>query len=317
MHARFRCMTGLTTLRVLGLTGLVGLFGLAGCRTVSTQGVAQWREAVVSTREQSLAAFDAVNAVVREDQLAMVLSGQRQTLAEADFSPGLDTESLGRWEAGLGALVTYADAVTRLIGPDVTKSVGDSLGSAAVQLGTTAKIAELRQDRPLASAIGGLGERLAQASATSDARQIMLDADADIGALVERMREMVLVERADADEDGVQVVRRAGVLPTVETSWDTRLAVIEASFQKAGSDAGTRGGIARSYIDVIERKRRSVDTLRRLRESLGELAVMHNAVAQGQEADFGATLATIRLHILAARAIVNDLKAHSQPTEQK
>jgi hypothetical protein len=72
--------------------------GLSGCAAPgpTPKSVADWHDAVVAVREQSVTTFRVVNDLVRETQIKR--AANLSVLKEEDFHPGLDAESLATWK---------------------------------------------------------------------------------------------------------------------------------------------------------------------------------------------------------------------------
>lgn len=287
--------------RLAQLTMLAIVAILPACASVQREQVASWREAVAAAREQSNATFKLSNELIRDSQLRR--ARELSKITEADFTPGLDAASVARWNAAFDALTTYASAIEQLLDPKRPAGVGASLKAAGEQLGTTASIMALRKDGPISSAVGALGAKLIAASASSSARDIMLQTDPAVRDVTSHMASMLLLERLDADGDPVRV----GVQATVGSTWDMRLAELEAQF--ASAQPAERPAILEKYVKVVAQKQDAVASIASLRQSILALAPAHTAAAQGRSADVGFVIAQIREEVKTVKALLDELRA--------
>lgn len=279
-------------------------FLLPACNTVEPQQVGAWREAVVAARTQSAVTFKLTNELVRASQTERAAA--LTTLTEADFTPGLDSDSISRWNAALDCLSTYAAAVEQLISPDLPKGVGESLTRAGNQIGQTASATLLGSDHELSEAIGGLGAAVTKAAANHSARKIMLDAQPHVELVLTRMAEMLFMETPPDAVDAES--KQSGLLVMVETTWDQRLAELEATFADAVTAGKDRAGIVNDYASVLAQKQVSMEGIRSLRHTMLDLIPAHAAAAQGRPADLQSIIATIGEQIGTVKAVLEDIK---------
>ncbi len=285
---RARSWRGTTAACVAILIAFVG----AGCRNVDRAEVASWREAVATTSTQSSVTFDATNELVRDSRRQWLLV--QPELLESNLRPGLDAKSIARWNAALRALTEYASAVEVLLAPETSAAVGASAKGVSERIGAAANTSVLKADGALSKAVGRIAERIADAAAKGAARDLMLEADADVRVMLNQMSDMLLLEREDV---------RAGVVVTVETTWNTELAQIEEEFRVATTSAA-RGPILDRYIQTMARRDRATGALMSLRGALLNLASAHSAAANGRVGDVNSVIEQMRNDIAAMRSLI-------------
>lgn len=278
------------------LLAMVVTCAVVGCRSVDRAQVGAWREALMAADEQSSVTFQATNELVRDSRREWI--ARQPELLESDLRPGSDSASVARWQAALRALVAYASAVEVLLAPEASAGVGASVKGLSERIGVAANTTTLKADGALARAVGRLGERVAQAAANGEARRLMLEADADVRGVLNQMSDMLLLEQDDL---------RAGVVPTIEATWNTRLAQLEEQFRTASE--GQRGAIIDRYADAMARRDRATGAVLALRAGLLNLATAHSAAANGHVGDIKSVIEQMRRDIAEGRALIDALRA--------
>jgi hypothetical protein len=256
--------------------------------------VADWGKAITAAREQSDAAFMAVNALVRDRQIEYART--QPTLKESLFHPGLDSESVRLWLASLDALSAYAGNIAKLVDPAVFGGTGASAASMAKEITALAKL-DLFTKRPgLADAITKIGDAVAGAAARATAQKIVAKANPAVQDLLSQMGRMLAEPAGDVE---------TGMIPTVITNWNVRLGELQVRFLAPNAD---KAAIARQYATDLASRDSAVATLRGLKTALERLAESHAELAQGHSADTASMIAQIQEYTKLARSVLEDLK---------
>ncbi len=270
---------------------VLGVCVLAGCRGVAREDVVSWREALKVATEQSRATFEATNEQVDRSRFAWLV--KQPAISEELVRPALDGASVARWNAALRALTDYATAIELLLAPETSAEVGESVRAVGGHIGDAANTRAIKSDGPLSVAIGRISERLVQVNAGSTARQIMLEADPDVRAVLKQLSDMLLLERGDV---------RAGVVETIRVTRNNEIATIEEEFRDAPTQE--RWAVTERYIGALRRRDQSVLVVLSLRDALQSLAATHALVASGRPADARGIVEQMRRDLSEVRALI-------------
>lgn len=271
--------------------------GLWGCASPTQKSVADWHDAVVAVREQSVTTFRAVNDLVREAQLKR--AGTLAKLEEADFQVGLDADSLAAWNSALDSLAAYGAALSGLLSPDLASGVGSSTKVLGQTIATSAK-SDVFQTRPgLASALEKLGTKLTSVAAGQSAKNIMVQADESVSGVLNQMARMI------NDDSGGS---KSGVYQTVHANWTLKADEIRAKFLRAQT-AADKEAIASQYATTLAQRDAADTGLLSLRRSLLDLAAAHSRMAAGGSMDATAVIASIREQTAFFKDLIADLRS--------
>jgi hypothetical protein len=285
--------------RFLAASMLLALVaGLAGCAAPgpTPKAIADWHDAVVAVREQSVTTFRAVNDLVREAQIRR--AANLPNLKEEDFHPGLDAESLATWNSALDTLATYSAALSTLLSPDLAAGVGASTKQLGESIAASSNSTVFKKQPGLASAFGKLGAKIASIAAGQSAKTIMAETDSAVGEVLGQMAKMIRDDSGGLD---------TGIYQTVHANWQTQGGEIRADFLEARSPAEKRN-VATRYASLLAQRDAGEAALLGLRRSLLELAAAHSKAAAGGAMDTSALIANVREQIAFLKDLLADLK---------
>lgn len=273
---------------------------LVGCKAPRAVEVSGWGQAIAGARDQSDVAFTAVNTLIRERQLEFAVT--QPTLNESLFQPGLDGESIRAWNAALDTMSAYARSVAQLADPSTFAGTGASAATLGQAIAARAQVDVFTQHPGLASAVTKIGDAITRSAAGGSARRIMQGANPGVQDLLHEMYLML----GEIDDVGLET----GVIPTVTTNWNVRLAAVQSSFLAPGSN---KSAVARSFVQLLEQRDASINALRSLQSTLLRLADNHAQLAAGGSADSSTVLAQIKDSTELIRSILVDLKKTPTP----
>lgn len=267
----------------------VGMF-LVGCASVDPVSVTKFKQglSIVQTESQSL--LLEFNRFVRDLQLDRAAT--LPNLKESDVTPGLDVDSIIRWNTAIEAMSLYASSLETLVAPEGATNVEESvtsLGNRIIAL-TPSKDSTQSKGDELTKAIGHIGKLLTEADAKSKALQVARHADPWVRACLSQMGDMIGMDH----ESG-------GIRTTLWSNWTTRSDQYRKNFEKPGAD---KRQIASTYATAIEGRVTSDAALGSLRKSFLDLADLHTAVAQGRSADAGAIVSILREEVAYAKQLL-------------
>lgn len=271
--------------------------GIGGCATPTQIPIADWHDAVVAVREQSVTTFRGVNDLVRETQVKR--AGDLPKLAESDFQPGLDAQSLATWNRALDSLAAYSAALTTLLGPELPAGVGESTQRLGESIASSAKSDAFTTLPGLGSALNKLGTKLASVAAEENARTIMAQTNGAVNDVLNQMANMI-----SDDSDG----KATGVFHSVHANWTLRADEVRTVEFLAASTPAEKQRIAARYATMLEQRDAADSALLGLRLSLLELAVAHSRAAAGGPMDTSALIGSVREQTAFFKALLTDLK---------
>jgi len=126
----------------------------------------------------------------------------------------------------------------------------------------------------------------------------MLQTDAAVHEVLNHMAEMLLLEKGDV---------RAGVMVTIETTWENRLVEIGEEYRKTADDK--KASVLSRYVDTVSQKHDALAGIRSLRQTLLDLASAHTAAAQERSADVRAVIAVVRDAISQMKELLAEARA--------
>jgi hypothetical protein len=263
---------------------------LWGCATVDPQSLTKFKQGLSVVRTDSQTILIEFNRFVRELQLDRAAT--LPNLKESDVAPGLDAESMGRWNAALEALSLYATALESLAAPASAAKVEASLKS----LGDRILALDPGKDlagpgaKEVTQAIGHIGKLIVEGAAKKKALEIALEADPSVRAVLGQMAAMI-----GADPAG------GGLRTTMWSNWTTRAAGFQVAFLERGAN---KRKIAAAYAESIEGRQATDAALGALRKALLDLADLHTAAAQGRSADASEIIAFLRQEVAFATKLL-------------
>lgn len=273
---------------------LVIMMLLLACATTDPQSLTKFKQglSVVQTNSQTI--IIEFNRFVRELQLDRAAT--LPNLKESDVAPGLDEESVGRWNAAVEALSLYASSLETLTAPTgvakVEKSL-KSLGDRIIAINppkdpTSFKTGELNQ------AISHIGKLIVGAAANKKALEIAREADPSVRAVLMQMADMI----GDAQTT-------AGLRATMYSNWTTRADQFRASFLQPNAN---KRQVAAMYAEALEGRQTCDASLSALRKALLDLADLHTAIAQGRSADASEIVAILQQEVASAKQLLESAR---------
>ena len=269
---------------------LILIMFLGGCATADPQSVTKFKQGLSAVQTDSQTILLEFNRFIRDLQLDRAATLSK--LEESDVAPGLDAESLGRWNAAVEAMSLYASALETLAAPTGVAQVEESLtslGDRIMALSPPKDSASPKKDE-LNLAIGHIGKLVVEATAKRKALEIAREVDSSVRA--------VLLQMADMIGSGQTT---GGLRTTMWSNWTMRADQFRGSFLKPGAD---KRQVAAMYASAIEGRQTSDVALSALRKALLDLADLHTAVAQGRSADASAIIAFLRQEVAYAKQLL-------------
>ena len=243
---------------------------LIGCATIPSDKVTSFSSGVSTANTQVNTAFAAVNSLTADEVIDFAASQSK--LVDENFYAVLDPTAIGKWNAAFDGLSKYAQSLTVLTSPDLTKDYKKATAALAAQIENTSnKInsAGLSSKAPdlalgIATACADLGNLILKEKAAKDARQIAGKTDPTVARIFHFM------------DDNVQTIRS-----TVRSNWERKKKHVDLEFRTAA--ASKKRKLAVEYADLKNKQSQQDDALTSLQRSLRALADAHHAIAAGSQ----------------------------------
>jgi len=274
---------------------VITLLLVGGCTTAPPESVAKFRQGLALVNTDSQRILLEFNSFVRDLQLDR--AEKLKNLKESDLTPGLDAESVSRWNAAMEAMSLYASALATLAAPEGSTEVEESLkslGARIVTLGPPKDAASSQEDE-LTQAVSHIGELIVGAAARRKALEVAREADPSVRAVLLQMANMIGSDQVTA-----------GLRTTIWSNWTMRANEIRAEFLEPGAN---KRQVAAMYAMAIEGRQTSDVALSALRRALLDLADLHTAVAQGRSADASDIILSIHKEIVYAKQLLESARA--------
>ncbi len=284
--------TGSARVSRLLLCSSLGLLGAAllACATTDAQALAKFRQGVSAVQTDSRRLFLEFNGFVRELQLDRAAT--LPNLKESDVAPGLDAESVGRWNAACEALSLYASSLESLTAPAGGAKVEESLralGGRILQL-APAKGRDAARADALNGAIGHIGRLVVEAAARKRALQLAREADPSVRATLLLMADMI---GGDATNGGLRT--------TLWSNWTLRADGLRVEFLEKGAN---KRKIAAAYAEALDGRGAGDAALGALHKALLDLADLHTAAAQGRAPEASEIAASLQREVAFATTLL-------------
>jgi hypothetical protein len=277
---------------------LLGLYILGGCTTVPPESVTKFRQGLALVNTDSQRILLEFNTFIRDLQLDRAET--LKNLQESDVTPGLDAESVSRWNTAMEAMSLYASALATLADSRGTTDVEESLktlGNHIVALGPPRDAADSREDK-LTQAVSHIGGLIIGAAAKRKALEVARESDSSVRAVLLQMANMIGSDQATG-----------GLRTTIWSNWTMRANQIRVGFLAPGTN---KREIAAKYAMAIESRQTSDVVLSTLRRALLNLADLHTAIAQGRTADASEIILFIQQEMVYAKQLLESARA-SEP----
>jgi hypothetical protein len=274
---------------------LIVVMCLWACATTNPQSVTKFKQGLSAVQTESQTVLLEFNRFVRDLQLDRAATLEK--LKESDVAPGLDDESVGRWNAALEAMSLYSSALETLVAPAGAAKVEESLKSLGDRI-ITLKVSE---DTPsskggeITQAISHIGRLIVEATAKRKALEIAREADPSVRAALLQMADMVGGDHTTG-----------GLRTTMWSNWTTRATQHRTSFLQPGAD---KRQVAAKYAAALEGRQTSDVALGALRKALLDLADLHTAVSQGRSADASEIITFLRQEVAYAKQLLESAQA--------
>ena len=292
--------------KALGYTRLVSISFLAvlwaGCRTIPPAGLANFSTGVSAAKGQTSVAFQAVTDLTSEAIIDYATSQPR--LTDTNFLPVLDPASLAVWDNVFTALQKYAQNLTLLTSPDLTKAYEDgvvNLATKVKQVGSDLKTQKMISTVPslspsLSAAFTELGDLLLHAKAQHDALAVLSHTDPTIHTIFTTM----------ADAIGTSQTRN--LRGTVHAHWEQRKATLKVSFLEDQTPADRRT-LAAQYASLMNGQITQDLALASLQRSFFALADAHHALAQASYPGAAAAISAVEQEVQNTQNLLNRFKS--------
>jgi hypothetical protein len=285
---------------VLKRWALILLGGLVagGCATINPDLAREFGAGVATARQQSVAAFAAVNGLTSKAVLEHGAS--RSTLDEKNFFSVLDPKDISKWERVFRSIEDYAAHLAALTDPKAAQGVSDAL----VELGGQLKaVAPQAAPSPgIATAFTKLAEVLLRGKAQRKAREVALATDPAMAELFKAMGETI----GGTPEEGIR--------GTALSNWRLLMAEKQVAFLALARDDGPnpsadrknmpqRRVLASEFADLLARRDAQDAVLQSLGQSFLALSRAHNALAAGSAFDVTQAVALVKDEARSTRAL--------------
>lgn len=263
---------------------------ICGCRSVPTAvEIPQFRQGVATADQATSQAFAEINAFDRQRMIDVAVSKDR--LSEENFQFVLDTGSTAKWKRAFGLMDEYAKLLQELLDPKQRDGVEKEL----VELGT--KIGNVNgEDLPsgVVAGFASLSGLLVQMKADKDALAAIRMADPGVAATFSEMAKAI----GDDDMSGVRGQNHA--------AWDQVLKDRVISFSSA-NDPRLRREIASQYVQDLDARDASDQSLQSIVRSLTLLSEAHSELAAGRTQGAGSLLELVTTEYARWGAIKSDI----------
>ena len=268
---------------------LIGV-GFLACVTTDIQSMAKFKQGLSAVQTDSQMIFLEFNKFVRELQLDRAV--MLQNLKESDVAPGLDAESVGRWNAACEALSLYASALESLASPTGGANVEESLKALGERISVLSppKGADAARAGALNQAIGHIGKLVVEAVAKKRALQLAREADSPVRATLLQMADMIGGDAAGG-----------GLRTTLWSSWTLRADGFRLAFLEKGAD---KRKIATAYAETLDNRQAGDAALGALHKALLDLSDLHTAAAQGRIADASEIATFLQQEVAFAKTLL-------------
>lgn len=195
------------------------------CTTTNVQSLTKFNQGLAAVQTDSQKIFLEFNNFVRE--LELDRAATLQNLNESDVAPGLDAESVGRWNAACEALSLYAAALESLATPTGGTKVEESLEALGERISVLSppKGAEAAKAGALNQAIGHIGKLVVDAVAKRRALELAREADPSVRTTLLQMADMI-----GGDITG------GGLRATLWSNWTLKADGFRQAFLEKGAD---------------------------------------------------------------------------------
>jgi hypothetical protein len=269
---------------------LIVLILAGGCPTAPPESVTKFGQGLAVVNTDARRILLEFNKFVRDIQLDRAET--LKNLQESDVAPGLDAESVSRWNAAMEAMSLYASALATLTDPGGTAGTEKSLkslGNRIVALGPPRDAASSRGDE-LTRAVSHIGGLIVDRAARRKALEIAREADPSVRAVLLQMANMIGRDHTTG-----------GLRTTIWSNWTIRANQIRVDFLAPGAK---KRKVAAMYATAIENRQTSDIALGTLRMALLNLADLHTAVAQGRSADASEIILFMRQEVTYAKQLL-------------
>lgn len=276
---------------------------LPACATTEPQSITEFKLGLSVVQTNSTAILLDFNRVVREVQLDRAVKLPK--IKESDVAPGLDTQSISRWNAALEAMFLYASALEILAMPDGVSRVEDSLSSLGERVIALAPLKDAASsgNDELTQAISQMGKLIVETKAKEEASRIARDADPYVRAALLHMADMIGTDHATG-----------GLRTMMWSNWTTYADAYRVRFPLTGEN---KREIAGAYAAAIEGRQASDAALGALHVALLNLADLHTAAAQGRSADASVMVALVRQEVAYAEQLFRKSGVATQEEDRR
>lgn len=290
------------------------LLVLAGCPTVQPARVTQFQQAADSAHTQAQATFNAINALITEDEINLVIT--KDKLQESDVQVILSQSDIAKWDKAFSAVDNYCKSLQALLDANLSSDVQTSIVGAADQLKNLDKNAV--PDPVISTAFTEVAGLFTQAKAQSDAMKIAKQADPNMQVIFQAMASAI-----GSDASG------ATVWHTASEHWVDRMGKVEDAFHRnydefqkvhattpPSSDeqaafAAKQRLVVQNYIQLRDLRDAQLQALSSLQQSLLGLAEAHSALARGSASDLSTVLSSLQADLDNAKSLYDKFKALS------
>lgn len=273
----------------------VGALSFIGCASIPSDKVTAFSSGLSTAKTQVNTAFAAVNALTADEVIDFAASQSK--LVDENFYAVLDPTAIGKWNAAFDGLSKYAQGLTVLTSPDVTKdykAATAELGAQIENTGNKIKSAGLSSKAPdlspgIATAFVTLGNFILKEKAAKDAKEIARKTDPTVAQVFHFM------------DDNIQTIRG-----TVRANWERKKKRTDIEFRTAAQSDKRR--LAAEYADLKDKQLQQDDALTSLQRSLRALVDAHHAIAAGSQYGVQEAIAVVKDEAKDTKDIYDQMK---------
>lgn len=266
-----------------------------GCATIPSDKVTAFSSGLSTAKTQVNTAFAAVNTLTSDEVIDFAAAQSK--LVDENFYAVLDPVAIAKWNAAFDGLSKYAQSMTVLTSPDLTKDYKTATAELAAQIentGNKIKSAGLSSKAPdlspgIATAFVELGNFILKEKAAKDAKEIARKTDPTVARVFHFM------------DDNIQTIRG-----TVRANWERKKKHTDVEFRTAAASDKRR--LAVEYSDLKDKQSQQDDALTSLQRSLRALADAHHAIAAGSQFGVQEAVAIVKDEAKDTKEIYDQMK---------
>ena len=278
---------------------------LAACamqpHQIETTSLADFGSAATQVSKQAELAFIDANQTVRRASIEAFIASGALGLNDSSFDTAMDRKTITDWQRIFSALEEYSSNLASLVSDQRAEESATSfqkLGNGIVD-GQLGRFTGLAENGTTKSALGLMSQwagKLMAAKTQQSAREIMLDTDPEIRAILVHLGDAI----GTADDEGLR-----GMVASAQIK---KLAPLVSQYARAAAvkDVALQSELIERFLVQRSKDQEQLDGLATVRRSLLRLADAHSAAAQGKEVSLAARLDEISENLGTVKALLTN-----------